>query len=232
MQDIATRSAARTQHPLDGLNGGEISKAAAYVRAAHDLGPGMRFETIVLDEPEPDELAAYDAGKSIERRAFVATYDMATGELFDAIVSLSDARILSWTARPGAKPRIGPDDFLLAEDIIMKDPRFLAALEKRGITDMSMVCVDPWSTGSFGIAGEKEKRLIQSFAWVRAKPFDNQFAHPIEGLSAIIDINAGEVVSIDDQGPWTIGMADGNYAARFRKAWRRDLKPIDIVQPE
>lgn len=232
MQDIARPSVIRDQHPLDGLSGEEISAAAACVRAAHDLGAGMRFETIILDEPEPDELAAHDAGQSVDRRAFVAAYDMATGELYDAIVSLSRAKVLSWTLRPGAKPRIGPDDFLLAEDIIMKDPRFLAALEKRGITDMSMVCVDPWSTGNFGIPGEREKRLIQSFAWVRGKPFDNQFAHPVEGLSAIIDINAGEVVSVDDFGPWTIGMADGNYAARFQKTWRRDLKPIDIVQPE
>jgi primary-amine oxidase len=232
MQDIATRSVAKDQHPLDGLSSAEIAHAAACVRAAHDLGSGMRFETIVLDEPEPDELTAHEAGKAIERRAFVATYDMATGALYEAVVSLTRAKVLSWTARPGAKPRIGPDDFLLAEDIIMKDERFLAALRKRGITDMSMVCVDPWSTGSFGIPGEREKRLIQSFAWVRAKPFDNQFAHPIEGLSAIIDINAGEVVSVDDFGPWTIGMTDGNYGARFQKAWRRDLKPIDIVQPE
>jgi len=232
MQDIATRSAARNQHPLDGLSGEEIGRAAAHVRAAHDLGPGMRFETIILDEPEFDELAAHDLGKPVDRRAFVATYDMASGALFEAVVSLSEAKLLSWTKRPGAKPRIGPDDFLLAEDIIMKDPRFLAALEKRGITDMSMVCVDPWSTGTFGIPGEREKRLIQSFAWVRAKPSDNQFAHPIEGLSAIIDINAGEVVNVEDLGPWTIGMTDGNYAERFQKTWRRDLKPIDIVQPE
>jgi primary-amine oxidase len=139
MQDIATRSAAKNQHPLDGLSGEEIAQAAAHVRATHDLGSGMRFETIILDEPELDELVAYEAGQPVDRRAFVATHDMATGELFEAVVSLSRAKILSWTARPGAKPRIGPDDFLLAEDIIMKDPRFLAALKKRGITDMSMV---------------------------------------------------------------------------------------------
>src|SRR4029453_11993375 len=98
---------------------------------------------------------------------FVEPYDRAKGEMFEAGVSLSRAKVLSWTARPGAKPRIGPDDFLLAEDIIKKDPRFIAALERRGITDMSMVCVDPWSTGNFGIPGEQDKRLIQNFAWVR-----------------------------------------------------------------
>lgn len=232
MQDIATRSASRNQHPLDGLSGEEIVRAAALMRAVHDLGPGMRFETIVLDEPEARELEAHEAGEPVERRAFVAAYNMADGMLYEAVVSLSEGRVLTWTPRPGAQPRIGPDDFLLAEEVIMKDPRFLAALERRGITDMSMVCVDPWSTGSFGVPGEAERRLIQSFAWVRAKPFDNQFAHPIEGLSAIIDINAGEVVSVDDAGPWTIAWAEGNYAARFRKDWRQDIKPIDIVQPE
>ncbi len=232
MHDTALRSASALHHPLDPLGDAEIRQAAALVRREHDFGAGMRFETIILDEPDDEELIAHEAGKATDRRAFVSTYNMANGELYEAIVSLSGGKLLTWQQRPGAKPRIGPDDFLLAEEIIIKDPRFIAALEKRGITDLSLVCVDPWSTGSFGIPGEREKRLIQTFAWVRSKPHDNQYAHPIEGLSAIIDINAGEVLSVDDKGPWTISKEDGNYAARFQKSWRSDIKPIDITQPE
>ena len=215
-------------HPLDPLSVAEIEQAVRHLRNVHDLGRGMRFETVVLDEPD----AADMAGGTAERRAFVATHDMATGNLFEAIVSLASGAVLSWTPRPGAKPRIGPDDFLLAEEIALKDPQFVAALHRRGITDMALVCVDPWSTGNFGKADEAERRLTQTFAWLRGKAFANPFARPIEGLSALIDINAGVVVSVEDLGPWDIGREDGNYAARFQKSWRNDLKPIELVQPE
>ena len=211
-------------HPLDPLSSAEIAAAARIVRAGHDLGAGMRFETIVLHEP--------DSPAPTDRQAFVATYDVATGELFEAVVSLTQATILRWTPRPGAKPRIAPDEFLLAEEIAKQDPRFVAALAKRGITDLSLVCSDPWSCGVFGHKDEEGRRLIQTITWVRNSPHDNQYAHPVEGLSALVDINRGEVVRIDDHGVVPVPREEANYLARFQKVWREGLKPIEVVQPE
>jgi len=212
-----------SSHPLDPLSAGEVAAAASIVRAAHDLGAGMRFETIVLSEPE---------ALSDDRRAFVSTYDIATGDLFEAVVSLSDGTVKSWTPRPGAKPRIAPDEFLMAEKIAKADPRFVEALAKRGITDLSLVCSDPWSCGVFGHADEEGRRLIQTISFVRNRPYDNHYAHPIEGLSAIVDINRGEVVRIDDYGMVPVPRGEGNYSSRFQETWRTGLKPIEVVQPE
>src|ERR1700734_2714003 len=50
-------------------------------------------------------------------------------------------------------------------------PDFLAALAKRGITDVSLVCSDPWSCGVFGHPDEVGRRLIQTI----------KYAHPVEG---------------------------------------------------
>jgi primary-amine oxidase len=211
-------------HALDPLSPAEVAAAAAIVRHAHDLGPGMRFETIVLSEP--DEAIPGD------RSAFVATYDIASGNLFEAIVSLTDSTVTRWTPRPGARPRIAPDEFLLAEQIAKADPRFVAALAKRGITDLSLVCSDPWSCGVFGHADEEGRRLIQTITWVRNHPYDNHYAHPVEGLSALVDINRGEVVRIDDYGVVPVPREEANYSARFQPTWRSGLKPIEVVQPE
>ncbi len=211
-------------HALDPLSPAEVAAAAAIVRHAHDLGAGMRFETIVLSEP--DEAIPGD------RSAFVATYDIASGNLFEAIVSLTDGTVTRWTPRPGARPRIAPDEFLLAEQIAKADPRFVAALAKRGITDLSLVCSDPWSCGVFGHADEEGRRLIQTITWVRNRPYDNHYAHPVEGLSALVDINRGEVLRIDDYGVVPVPREEANYAARFQPTWRSGLKPIEVVQPE
>ena len=166
------------------------------------------------------------------RQAFVSTYDITTGDLFEAIVSLTNGTVESWTPRPGAKPRIAPDEFLLAEKIAKEDPRFVEALAKRGITDLSLVCSDPWSCGVFGHADEDGRRLIQTITWVRNRPYDNHYAHPVEGLSALVDINRGEVLRIDDFGVVPVPREEANYAARFQKTWRSGLKPIEVVQPE
>ncbi len=215
---------AATRHKLDPLSPAEITRAAAIVRAAHDLGPGMRFETIVLQEAE-------GAGPK-DRRAFVATYDIAGGSLFEAVVSLSGGTMESWRERPGAKPRIAPEEFLLAEAIAKTDPRFIEGLAKRGITDLSLVCSDPWSCGVFGHRDEVGHRLIQTISWVRNYPGDNHYAHPIEGLTALVDINTGEVLRVDDHGVVPVPLAESNYTASAQKTWRQGLKPIEILQPE
>jgi primary-amine oxidase len=214
----------RSAHALDPLSADEIIAAARIVREVHDLGPGMRFETIVLDESHVE-----DEG---DRCVFVAAYDIATGNLFEARVSLTRESVDSWTPRPGAKPRIAPEEFLLAEKIAKQDPRFVAALARRGITDVSLVCSDPWSCGVFGHADEEGRRIIQTITWVRMRPYDNQYAHPVEGLSAVVDINQGEVVRIDDYGVVPVPRAEANWSSRFQTSWRTGLKPIEIVQPE
>jgi primary-amine oxidase len=185
----------------------------------------MRFETIVLQEPA-------DLTSDLGRRAFVAAYDVVSGDLFEAIVSLTDGVVESWVPRPGAKPRIAPEEFLLAEQIAKQDPRFVAALARRGITDLSLVCSDPWSCGVFGHDDEVGRRLIQTITWVRRYPFDNHYAHPVEGLSALVDINRGEVLRIDDYGVVPVPEQDANYTERFQHDWRRDMKPIEVIQPD
>ena len=215
---------ASSTHPLDPLTVDEIEAAARFVRAAHDLGAGMRFETIVLDE-------RFDG--SADRRAFVAAYDVASSAVFEAVVSLETGAILRWTPRPGAKPRISPDEFLIAEHLTIKDPRFIVGLERRGIADHSLVCCDPWSCGVFDHPDEIGRRVILVFCWVRSSPHDNQFAHPVEGLTAIVDIDRREVVRVDDDADApSLPMTPSNYSARFQDGWRSDMRPIEVIQPE
>jgi len=219
-------------HPLEPLTTAEIVQAAKILRLAHDLGAGMRFETIELKEPTAEVRTTYDSTQHVPRRVFVSTYDTSSGRVFEAIVSLDAEQVESWMERPGAQPRIGPDEFLDAERMALADPRFIAALERRGITDLSLVCADPWSVGRSGLPGEDERRLVQTIVWARSYPEDNPFAHPVEGLCALIDINSAEVLSVDDDGEGILPREDGNYAERFQTTWRDDLKPIEVLQPE
>jgi primary-amine oxidase len=216
------------RHSLDPLTADEIRRAAAAVRAAHDLGAGMTFETIVLREPEKAALAAGDAG----RTAFVCVFDRFTGQVYEAGVDLLAGRVIDWRAVPGVRPRILFDDIVAVGKAAKADPRFVEALKKRGIVDLDKVQVDPWSAGNYGLPDEAGKRISHTFCWYRSEPTDNGYAHPIEGLNAVVDLNTRQVVRVDDYGVAPVPMENRNYAARYHADFRTDLKSLEVVQPD
>jgi primary-amine oxidase len=96
------------------------------------------------------------------------------------------------------------------------------------------VHTDPWSSGSFGFDYEVDRHLCYAFMWVRSKDLDNLYAHPVDGLNAVVDIKAMKVVHVDEWGSPPIPMIDSNYDREFldEKSFRTDLKPINVSQPE
>ncbi|MEI6159246.1 MAG: primary-amine oxidase, partial [Roseococcus sp.] len=162
----------------------------------------------------------------------ICAFDRRDGRVFEALVDLRAEQVLSWTPRPGVRPRILFDDILLVGRVARADPRFLAALARRGITDIEMVQVDPWSAGNYGLPDEEGRRLSHTFCWLRTSPDDNAYAHPIEGLCAVIDLDRAEVLRVDDYGAAEIPMGNRNYAAKFRETFRDDIRPLEIIQPQ
>jgi primary-amine oxidase len=234
MPDVidAPRSLDRLHHPLDPLTPDEIRRTAAIVRATHDLGAGMMFETISLCEPTKEIVAAFRAGDTAPRLAFVCAFDRTNGQVHEARVDLAAGRVLEWRHVPNVRPRILFDDIKLVGDVARADPRFRAALARRGITDVDRVQVDPWSAGNYGLPDEEGRRISHTFCWYRSEPHDNGYAHPIEGLCAVVDLDRAEVLRIDDYGDAPVPMGNRNYAARYRHDFRTDVKPLEVVQPE
>jgi primary-amine oxidase len=221
------------QHPLDPLTADEIASASSLVRA--DMGDGegeLRFEIIELLEPAKDAVRAFKPGDPISRSARVHVYRTGKIGVWCYRVSLTDACVLEMNFMPTARPMIQAEEFMSIEDVVKAHPDFIAACAKRGVTDMSLVCVDPWSAGSFGAPEEEGRHISHTFAWVRSSPSDNLYAHPIEGVNAVVDIKTMEVVRIDDSGVVPVPTLDSNYAAEFQTSTRDDLRPIDVTQPE
>jgi len=124
------------------------------------------------------------------------------------------------------------DEFFECEQLLKSDPEFQAALRKRGITNFDLVMVDPWSAGNYGAEEEQTRRLTRALTWVRTDPNDNGYAHPVEGVLALVDLNKMEVVRIDDTGVITRPPEPGNYTPEAVGQMRTDLKAIEIEQPE
>jgi len=63
---------------------------------------------------------------------------------------------------------------------------------------MDLVMVDPWSAGNYGAEEEQTWRLTRALSWVRSDPADNGYAHPIEGVLALVDLNSTMTLRADD----------------------------------
>ena len=157
-------------HPLDPLTSGEIVLAAGILREQRQLGPRVRFETIVLNEPEKSVAAGFAPGDPIHREAFLVILDNEDASTWEAVVSLNEGKVTSWKHVPGVQPRIMFDEFAECEATVRADPRFQAALRKRGITDPDLVMVDPWSAGYYGYEDEEGRRLALARNFLRSSP--------------------------------------------------------------
>ncbi|MEM6498753.1 MAG: primary-amine oxidase, partial [Pseudomonadota bacterium] len=220
-------------HPLDPLTADEIAAASAIVRADIEDGEGeLRFEIIELLEPDKATVRAFKAGDPVRRAARAHVYRTGRIGVWRYQVSLTDGSVLAKDHLPTARPMIQAEEFMAIEEAVKAHPDFVAACAKRGVTDMSLVCVDPWSGGSFGAPGEEGRHISHTFAWIRSSERDNLYAHPIEGINAVVDIKTMEVLRIDDYGVIPVPKADSNYAAEFQTETRDDLKPIDVTQPD
>ena len=84
--------------------------------------------------------------------------------------------------------------------------------------------VDPWPMEYLGPADGPGRRLNRPLTYVRHSAAENGYAHPVEGLIAIVDLDRGEVLEVEDHGIidtpaageyTTAGMqADGNSGTR------------------
>jgi len=218
-----------TGHPLDPLSADEIIAAVELLRAGPAAAPTFRFVAVVLREPDKHLLRS---AEQVARTAECVLIERSSGTAFEAEVDLDAAEVTSWRALPeGTQPAVMLDEFTEAEDNCKKDPRVVAALAERGLVDLDLVCIEPWSAGYYGVDPEG-RRLLRCLVFARLEPDDNPYAHPAENLVIVYDQNAGEVVDVEDHGLIPVPRETGNYLPSYLPPPRTDLKEIRITQPD
>jgi primary-amine oxidase len=221
----------RLPHPYDPLTAEEVARAGSLARAHDALGLRVRVVSVALAEPPRPALSGSDADHPRERAALVVLMDRDARKTYEAVVSLTEGRVVSWTHVPGVQPAIVLDEFFECEAAVRADPGWQAAMRRRGVTDFSLAMVDPWSAGNFGIESEKGRRLSRTLTWVRKSPADNGYARPVANLIAIVDLDEMKVVAIEDHGVVPLPPEDANYSPDVAGS-RPDLRPLQIHQPD
>lgn len=225
-------SSVTIQHPLEPLTAAEIAAAVTIVRTQRQVGASFRFPCVTLKEPPKSAVLRHQKGDSIHREAFLILLDNSTGNTYEAIVSLSENQVVSWEQIPNVQPNVMADEIAECEQVVKAHPEFRSLLEKRGITDLDLVVVDPWAIGNFGFEEERGLRLSRCLCYLREKPDGNFYARPIDGLVPVVDLNRMQVLQIEDMGIVPVPPEANEYAGRFQPQFRTDLKPLHITQPE
>ncbi|HEX3722837.1 MAG TPA: primary-amine oxidase [Nitrolancea sp.] len=226
---MATQAERRIGHPLDPLSADEITDAVRILREQQSLSERCRFVQVTLREPSKEQVLDYDGNGRLDREAFVIVLDSVRREAYHGVVSMARQKVVSWDRIADAQPAIALDEFVECEAACKQDPAFQAALRRRGITDVESIIVDPWSFGAY--EDDHGRRLVRALTFVRYGPTDNAYAHPVENLVAIVDLNEMRVIRIDDYGVVPVPNAAGNYGVADAKS-AIQLKPLEIHQPD
>ncbi len=220
-------------HPLEPLSAAEVAVAVAVLKDAGLATATTRFVSVALKEPPKAAVHAGTGWDALPREAFAVLFDNATNAATEATVSVTGRKVLSSRVVTGVQPTMTIDEQAECEQAVIASPLFRAALEKYyGITDPSLVMVDIWSAGNYGEPEESTRRLARPLCFVRTDPTDNGYVRPIEGIRPVVDLNAMEVIRVEEYGHWPLPPLPGNYAAGRVGPTRTDIKPLEIAQPD
>ena len=230
-------------HPLEPLTAAEVGQVVRLLGNAGKVTPTTRFVSISLKEPPKQAVHDLPGGQTPPREAFVVLFDNGTNTAHEAAVSLSQERVTSFRSQRGVQPTMTVDEQVECEQTVLKSGLFQTALKHRyGIVDTSLVMVDIWSAGCYGSEEDKTRRLARPLCFLRSDPTDNGYARPIEGLRPVVDLNAMEVIRVEEFYPngqagargsdWPLPTASCNYAADRVEKLRAGIKPLEIAQPQ
>ena len=218
-------------HPLDPLSAQELRDVVEHARNVWKLDHRHLFAMVQLHEPSKKIINNWKDSNAVERAAKITLWNSATSTVIEAIITV-EGKEISFTEIPGAKSPILSTESEKAIKAAKADKRIIAALKDRGVEDMNQVHMETWPIGA-QIPKELDdgRRLIWTPMWQRPTEFANLYAHPINGLHAIVDLDSGEVVSVENTEIIPIPQTPGPYRENQTGA-NVKLKDLAIVQSE
>lgn len=223
-------------HPLDPLSAAEIEAAVSVLRAAGKVDDASRFTELGLLEPSK---AAVLGPSAVPRQALAVVLDRETNARHEGVVDLSTSRLVRWTPIAGAQPIVLMEEYDKAGAAVRADPRWQAAMAKRGITDVARVYLDVWAPGEVELPGQKKAkakdaeppRLARALSFLQDGQ-KNPYGPPIEGVVALVDLNQFTVLDVLDTGVVPVASERTDFYDSEVTGARPRLAPLATSTPE
>ncbi|KAF2720575.1 hypothetical protein K431DRAFT_313245 [Polychaeton citri CBS 116435] len=225
------------QNPLDPLSTEEIAAAVAIVKQQY---PDVFFNTVTLWEPRKAELKKYTASPHTIPKPHRVADIVCIGKgskVYDALVDLTEQKLIRWDVTDQVQPLITPEDLQIVETVVRKDPKVIEQCGILGIPaeDMHKVYCDPWTIGYDERFGSGI-RLQQALMYYRPHIDDSQYTYPLD-FCPIFNADTQDIIHIDIpqvRRPLSTAPPINYHASGVEKelGFRKDIKPINITQPE
>ena len=220
-------------HPLNPLTAAEITATLDVLKTSGQFKEGYRFTEIVLKAPPKDQVWEQAlSGKMMQAPRQAAFVILDGRQLIEGTVDLASRKVVQWQPVPGAHGMVLIDDFATVQAAIEASPEYAKALAQRGIPDVKKVVATPLTVGYFdGKDGLKqEDRLLKVVSYLDVGD-NNYWAHPIENLVAVVDLEKKQVIKIEDSGVIPVPLKATPYDGSAGKA-SAPRKPLLITEPE
>ena len=221
-------------HPLQPLTSQEVNDAVHLLKTAPEFTPTTRIISVTLEEPAKTAVYAWPGTPCDQRRATAVVFDNARNSAATVRIDLVNKRVEQWVGAPaGVQPTLSVDEQIECEQAVLSSDAFREALLRHyGVSDTSLVMVDIWSAGNYGSEEDRTRRLTRPLCFLRKDPGDNGYAHPIEGIRPVVDLNTMEVIRVEEYGHWPLPPENGDYFEDRVTEKRTDIRPLTITQPE
>jgi primary-amine oxidase len=215
-------------HPLDPIMPEEYAAIVEVLLREERIDDDSRLPRIQLREPPKRDVLAWRPGAPFQREALVVVKK--GPQVFEAAIDLREKLILEWTERPGVQPNLFPDEFNRAIDLTKAHPGWREAMRRRGFDTFEGVALMVLSAGEIGRENERGRRLARVVAH-DGREVGNVYGRPIEGLVAVVDLNANEIVELIDAGETPISRAPVDIEALTPGPPRAALPETIAVKP-
>lgn len=211
-------------HPMDALTPGEVQQAVRLLQAGGHADRDTLYPMVTLYEAPKAEILAWSPGESFTRKAFVVS--RRKNQTYESVIDLTGNKIVSHKLVPGAEPAILQKEWNLARDLTFADPRWKAAMKKRGITSDKGILCTPLSAGFFAKDPNAGRRLLKVPCYDGRDRLHPTIAREIEGVVAVVDTNAGKVVQVIDTGEIVPALPTPKGYGKTAPALEPKLRPV------
>ena len=223
-----------TLSPLGPTTPEEIAAVRDVLVSTGALGENDRYCFAALEEPSKDTVLGHRPGDPVDRRFRVLLLDLKDATSREVIVSATRReidRVATLDCATAGQLPILDTEFEAVEQIMQSSAEWAAAMARRGI-DVTTVRAVPLTSGAYD-DDEVGRRVCRVLGFQQNHPKDSPWAHPVDGVVAIVDLTAGVVSGIIDEAIHPVPAEPGNFDDPEQVGPQRDtLRRIEISQPD
>ena len=219
-----------TAHPLNSLTAQEITATFEAIKQSKYAYDKMRFSEIKLKQPDKEKVWDAFLNNKVYSENRVALFTLLKGNsVIEGTVDLKTKQVTQWNVLKDTHGMVLYDDMVAVQEIITASEDYKKALAKRGVHDISKVITTPLTVGYFGGKDglSQELNVLKVVSYLDTGD-GNYWAHPIENLVAVVDLDAKKIIKLEEGSIIPVPMQSNSIVSKNATPF----KALNMVEPD